>query len=162
MPEKMPDSPFRERPNPENELLSEEIRAVAGIFEFTRRLRAKSKLSDLDKPRDNVSESAGDHTAMTAYLMQYFLPLVEQQDGLKLNYEKTLDMILAHDIGEIGALPSVPSVQKDTQQRQEELEHTAKIFAQLPQRNGFNRTLFDAYAEYLGQGDPRIAIRART
>ena len=83
--------------------------------------------------------------------MQYFLPLVEQQDGLKLNYEKTLDMILAHDIGEIGALPSVPSVQKDTQQRQEELEHTAKIFVQLPQRNGFNRTLFDAYAEYLGQ-----------
>src|SRR3989338_8578864 len=151
MPEKMPKSPFRDSENPENKPLSEEIRAVAGIFEFTRRLRAKSKLSDLDKPRENVSESAGDHTAMTAYLMHYFLPLVEQQDGLKLDYQKTLDMVLAHDIGEMSALPSVPGVQKDTQQRQEELESTAKIFAELPQRNGFNKTLFDAYADYLGQ-----------
>ncbi len=151
MPEELK-SPFREeRPNPEKELISEEIRAVVGIFEFTRRLRAKSRPSDMDKPRENVSESAGDHTAMTAYLMQYFLPLVDQQEGVKLNYERTLDMVLAHDIGDIGALPSIPGVQKNTEQRQEELANTAKIFGGLPERDGYNRTLFNAYAEYLSQ-----------
>lgn len=145
-------TPFRERQNPDQTPLAEEIKAVLGIFELTRRLRAKvpENVDDVDKPRENISESAGDQTAMTAYLMHYFLPLVERE-GISLDYEKTLDMVLAHNIGDIGALPSRPGVQLTLDERHEEIASSAKVFRKLPRRNGFNRTLFNAYAEYLGQ-----------
>ena len=132
--------------------LSEEVRAMLGIFELTRRLRAKvpDDPSDIDRPRENVSESAGDQTAMASYLMHYFLPLLEKED-LKLDYHKTLDMVLAHNIGDLGKLQLIPSIQKDIDRRQKEIESTAQIFGELPIRDGFNRALFDAYAEYLGQ-----------
>lgn len=145
-------SPFRDRSEEKETPLSEEIKAVLGIFELTRRLRAKvpEDPSDTDKPRENISESAGDQTAMTAYLMHYFLPLIERE-RVGLNYEKTLDMVLAHNIGDMGGLPLIPGVQQDIEQRHEEIINTAKVFGELPRRNGFNRALFNAYAEYLGQ-----------
>jgi|GEM_PF-5218966 len=150
MMEQVPKSPFRDREENEKTPLAEEIKAVLGIFELTRRLRAKIPDKDIDKPRENVSESAGDQTAMTAYLMHYFLPLV-QKEGLNLKYEKVLDMVLAHNIGDIGNTPPMPGVQLDLDQRRDEIVATAKVFDGLPQRRGFNKDLFFAYAEYLGQ-----------
>ncbi|MCR4325477.1 MAG: HD domain-containing protein [Patescibacteria group bacterium] len=153
MPETFPKSPFRDREeDPEQELISEEIKSVLGIFELTRRLRAKvpEDPNDVDKTRDNITESAGDKTAMTAYLMHYFYPLVEKE-GADLNYERTLDMVLSHNIGAIDKRISMPGVQQTLEQRREEVVSTAKIFGNLPQRNAFNKTLFNAYAEYLGR-----------
>lgn len=152
MMEEGPKSPFRDREIEEEVPLAEEIKAVLGIFELTRRLRAKvpDNPSDIDKPRENVSESAGDQTAMTAYLMHYFLPLVEKE-GVNLKYEKVLDMVLAHNIGEIGHTPPMPGVQQSLNERREEIINTAKLFGELPRRRGFNEELFNAYAEYLGQ-----------
>ena len=149
--EEMPPSPFRKRPNPEKILISEEIRAILGIYELTRRLRAKDPedSEDVDKSKEDISESVGDHTAMSAYLMHYFLPILESA-GMKLDYGKTLDMVLAHGIGDINN-PSKPGVQKTPEERRQELVTTAKVFGELPRRGGFNRQMFEAYTEYLGQ-----------
>jgi len=158
MSEKMPPSPFRKHPilqqgpgTIEQVPLSEEIKAVVGIYELTRRLRAKDPEdpSDIDKSAEDINESLGDHTAMSAYLMHYFLPVLERS-GTKLDYGKTLDMVLAHGIGDINN-PSKPGVQKTPEERRQELVTTAKVFGELPRRGGFNRKLFESYAEYLGQ-----------
>lgn len=125
------------------------------MYELTRRLRAKNPddPKDVDKSRENTSESVGDHIAMTAYHMHYFLPLLEQQ-GITLNYERVFDMVLANDLSHISNLPSIPAIQRTSEQKREEVTSTAQIFGELPRRDGFNRALFDAYAEYLGQETP--------
>lgn len=153
MSQEMPKQPFRDREEMEKTPLAEEMKAVLGIYELTRRLRAKNPENpkDVDKSPENTSESVGDHIAMTAYHMHYFLPLLEQQ-GVHLDYERVFDMVLAHDIGHISTLSSVPPIQRTPEQKRDEIINTAKIFGELPRRNGFNRDLFDAYAEYLRQG----------
>ncbi len=152
MTEELPKSPFRERQDSAQALQSEEIRAASGVFNLTRRYRAKvpENPSDVDKPAEDINESVGDHIAMSAYLMHYFLPLLEGS-GENLDYERTFDMVLTQDIGAISNLPDLPGVQKTPEQRREEIISTAKIFDTLPKRDGFNRSLFNAYAEYLGQ-----------
>lgn len=151
MTEKIPSSPYRQRDG-EKIPLSEEIKAVLGIFELTRRMRAKvpENPEDVDKSPDDSDESVGDHIAMSTYLMHYFLPLLEKE-GIDLDYERTLDTVLAHDIGDIGTINGIPGVQKSPEQKRQEIIQAARTFGDLPQRGGFNRRLFDAYADYLGQ-----------
>ncbi len=151
----MPKQPFRDIESREKIPLAEEIKAVLGIYELTRRLRAKdpNNPEDVDKLPENTSESVGDHIAMTAYLTHYFLPLIDQQ-GTKLDYERVSDMVLAHDIGHISNFSSVPPIQRTPGQKRDEIIDTAKIFGELPRRNSFNSELFNAYAEYLGQETP--------
>jgi len=155
MSEEMPKSPFRDREQYEKTPLAEEMKAVLGMYELTRRLRAKNPddPKDVDKAPEDIEESVGDHIAMTAYLMHYFLPLLEEQ-GVTLDYERVSDMILAHDIGHISNMSPVPAIQRTPEQKREEIVGTAKIFGELPRRDGFNRALFDAYAEYIGQETP--------
>ena len=152
MSEELPRSPFRQSENLEKTSLTEEVRAVLGIFKLTQRLRAKNPddPNDVDKSPDDIEESVGDDVAMTAYLVHYFLPLLEQS-GEKLNYERILDMVLANEVGNIGDIQDVPGVQKTPEAKQQEIIATAKLFGTLPRRNGFNRALFDAYAEYIEQ-----------
>ena len=159
MPERIPGSPFRDRERTEKIPLSREVDAVTRIFEFTRRLRAKvpEDSNDVDKPRENVTESVGDHVAMNAYLMHYFLPLLEEK-GVKIDYAHTFDMVLAQSIGDIADVPSTPGIQKDLRQQEAEIISTTNVFKDLPRRNGFNRELFDAYAEYLGQETPEAQL----
>lgn len=122
------------------------------MFALTGRLRAKvpEDPKDKDKSTDEIQESSGDHIAMSAYLMHYFLPQLEKT-GEKLDYDRVLDMVLTEDLGSVANLPPMPGVQKKQEQKREEIVETARIFADLPKRNGFNEQMFNAYAEYLGQ-----------
>ena len=149
-------SPFRVRENPEKTSLSEEAKALQSLFrELTRRQRAKVPENplDVDKSPEDISESVGDHIAIGAYLLHYFWPLIEKERSKNgkgpLNYQHTLDMLLVQSIGHLGNLPSTPGVQQTPEERREEIISTAKIFGELPRRNGFGRELFNAYGEYL-------------
>lgn len=158
MREEIPAPPFRDRERMAETPLAEEIKAIlATMVRLTLRLRAKNPEdpTDVDKSPEDTNESIGDHTAMTAYLMDYFHPLIkisdEKGERLELNYERSLDMVLAHDLGDVTNLPPIPGVQKSPEQREQELISTAKIFGELPSKGGFNKNLFEAYAEYLGE-----------
>ncbi len=152
MPEKMPPVPFKQRAEGSETITqADEIRAVTGVFELTRRLRAKNpELNEGDKPLDDITESVGDHIAMVAYLMHYFLPLLER-DGVKLNYERTLDMVLSHDIAEASQLPHVMSIKKTAAHKRDEVLNAVQLLSTLPRREGFNADLHIAYGEYIGR-----------
>ncbi|MDP2649121.1 MAG: hypothetical protein Q8P19_04485 [bacterium] len=76
---------------------------------------------------------------------------MEEKGGAEFVYERTLDMVLAHNVGALSKNLSMPGVQQTLGQRREEIVSTAKIFGDLPSRGSFNKALFEAYAEYLGQ-----------
>ncbi len=82
--------------------------------------------------------------------MHYFLPLLERE-GIRLHYSRTLDIMLSHDIADLGETHAESGIQKTSEQRKIEATKAAHIFNDLPRAGNFNHALFEAYAEYLGQ-----------
>ncbi len=139
----------------DGEPLIDELRRLIGNFELTKQLRYRHKDED---PRKNerkrkenheTTESTGDHIAMMGYLTHYFLPILEKE-GIKLKYEQIVDMILSHDIADASTEHTV-GIKKDVRVRTAELEATAKVFEEMPQRNGFNQQLRDSFSEYIAR-----------
>ncbi len=151
-----PISPHKIRQGQEGTAIPDEIRSMLGVFELTRRLRYKNPDNpvDIDKSRNETTESAGDHIAMVAYLMHYFLPILERK-GIKLNYEQVLDMVLTHDIAEATGSPHFIGIRKTVKEKRQEITDSfALINNKLPQRNGFNIAIGNAYSEYFQQKTP--------
>ncbi len=132
-------------------ILDDEIRALTRMYTLSLRRRAKNpeKSADVDKTQEDSNESMGDHIAMSIYLLHYFLPLLEERD-VKLDYESTLDMVLAHEIAEVSDRTHVISNQKTPDIQEAEIDAAGIEFSRLPKRNGFNVKMYKAYDEYLG------------
>jgi len=129
----------------------EVIRLVSG-FRLSDVLRYRGVKEDLKlKSIREANESVADHIAMNAYLVHYFLPLIEEKVA-NLDYQKIMDMVLIKDLPDIIHTHTMNKT-KGKVERMRELEKTALYFNNLPQRNGFNIDMKNAFVQYLNVND---------